>query len=179
MSKIQSINPWTGDLLKEYEPLSPQEINERTESAAKAFDSWKVLPITERADLMKKAGAVLRKNRETYAMLITSEMGKLIRESRAEIEKCAAACDYYAENAETFLSEESVELPEGKKARILYQPLGVILAVMPWNFPFWQVFRFAAPTLMAGNTAVLKHASNVPQCSLAIASVFEVYFKVY
>lgn len=173
MSKIQSINPWTGELLKEYEPLSPQEINRRTESAAKAFDSWKVLPITERADLMKKAGAVLRKNRETYARLITSEMGKLIRESRAEIEKCAAACDYYAENAEIFLSAESVELPEGKKAKILYQPLGVILAVMPWNFPFWQVFRFAAPTLMAGNTTILKHASNVPQCSLAIASVFE------
>ena len=121
---------------------------------------------------MKKAGEVLRKNKDQYARLITAEMGKVIRESRAEIEKCALACDFYAENSESFLSPEEILLPDGKRAKILYQPLGAILAVMPWNFPFWQVFRFAAPTLMAGNVGILKHASNVPQCALAIESVF-------
>jgi succinate-semialdehyde dehydrogenase/glutarate-semialdehyde dehydrogenase len=172
MSKIKSINPWTGTVIEEFSQTTPEEINTKTADAAKAFDSWKRIPISERAALMAKAGAVLRKNKEEYARLITMEMGKVIRESRAEIEKCATVCDYYAENAEKFLAAENVELPEGKKAKILYQPLGVILAVMPWNFPFWQVFRFAAPTLMAGNTAILKHASNVPQCALAIESVF-------
>jgi succinate-semialdehyde dehydrogenase/glutarate-semialdehyde dehydrogenase len=172
MSKIKSINPWTGKVIEEFSQTTLEEINTKTADAAKAFDGWKRIPISEKAALMAKAGAVLRKNKEEYARLITMEMGKVIRESRAEIEKCATVCDYYAENAEKFLSSENVELPEGKKAKILYQPLGVILAVMPWNFPFWQVFRFAAPTLMAGNTAILKHASNVPQCALAIESVF-------
>src|SRR5690606_19565511 len=172
MSKIQSINPWTGKVVGEFSQLTEEEITARTSDAASAFQSWRCIPISERAVLMKKAGEVLRKNKEEYARLITLEMGKIIRESRAEIEKCASVCDYYAAHAEQFLSPESVELPEGKRAKILYQPLGVILAVMPWNFPFWQVFRFAAPTLMAGNTAILKHASNVPQCALAIESVF-------
>jgi len=172
MSKIQSINPWTGKVVGEFSQLTEEEITARTSDAASAFQSWRCIPISERAFLMKKAGEVLRKNKEEYARLITLEMGKIIRESRAEIEKCASVCDYYAAHAEQFLSPESVELPEGKRAKILYQPLGVILAVMPWNFPFWQVFRFAAPTLMAGNTAILKHASNVPQCALAIESVF-------
>jgi len=172
MSKIQSINPWTGKVVKEYNPLTEEEITAKTQQAAKAFESWKTAPISERAALMKKAGEVLRKNKEEYARLITVEMGKIIRESRAEIEKCASVCDYYAENAAQFLSPEEINLPDGKKAKVLQQPLGVVLAVMPWNFPFWQVFRFAAPTLMAGNTGILKHASNVPQCSLAIESVF-------
>jgi succinate-semialdehyde dehydrogenase/glutarate-semialdehyde dehydrogenase len=172
MSKIQSINPWTGEVVEEFSQLTAEETTAKTADAAKAFESWKSIPIAERAELMRSAGEVLRKRKEEYSRLISIEMGKVIRESRAEIEKCAAVCDYYAENAETFLSAESVVLPEGKKAKILYQPLGVILAVMPWNFPFWQVFRFAAPTLMAGNTAILKHASNVPQCALAIESVF-------
>lgn len=172
MSKIQSINPWTGKVVKEYSPLTQEEITTKTELAAKAFESWKAMPISERGALMKKAGEVLRKNKEHYALLITVEMGKIIRESRAEIEKCALVCDYYADNAEQFLSPEEINLPDDKKAKVLHQPLGVILAVMPWNFPFWQVFRFAAPTLMAGNTGILKHASNVPQCSLAIESVF-------
>jgi len=172
MSKIQSINPWTGKVVKEYSPLTQEEITTKTQQAANAFESWKTTPVSERAALMKKAGEVLRKNKEHYARLITVEMGKIIRESRAEIEKCASVCDYYAENAEQFLSPEEINLRDGKKAKVLHQPLGVVLAVMPWNFPFWQVFRFAAPTLMAGNTGVLKHASNVPQCSLAIESVF-------
>ena len=172
MSKIQSINPWTGKVVKEYNPLTEEEIRTKTQLAAKAFESWKTVAISERAALMKKASEILRKNKDEYALLITVEMGKIIRESRAEIEKCATVCDYYAAKAEEFLSPEQINLPDGKKAKVLHQPLGVILAVMPWNFPFWQVFRFAAPTLMAGNTGILKHASNVPQCSLAIESVF-------
>lgn len=172
MSKIQSTNPWTGKVVKEYNSLTQEEITAKTTQASKAFESWKTTPITERAALMKKAGKVLRKNKEEYARLITVEMGKIIRESRAEIEKCASVCDYYAANAGQFLSPEEINLTDGKKAKVLHQPLGVILAVMPWNFPFWQVFRFAAPTLMAGNTAILKHASNVPQCALAIESIF-------
>lgn len=172
MSKIQSINPWTGEIVREFTPLTPEEMEIKTELAAKAFESWKSIPITEKSVLMKKAGEILRQNKEDYARLISLEMGKIIRESRAEIEKCATACDFYSENASNFLSPEKISLPEGKKAKILHQPLGVILAVMPWNFPFWQVFRFAAPTLMAGNVGILKHASNVPQCALAIESVF-------
>jgi succinate-semialdehyde dehydrogenase/glutarate-semialdehyde dehydrogenase len=172
MSKIQSINPWTGEVLKVYDPLSPEEIAAKIASADHVFQTWKALPITERATLIKKAGEILRKNKDHYARLITAEMGKVIRESRAEIEKCALVCDYYAENGERFLSPEKISLPDGEKAKILYQPLGAILAVMPWNFPFWQVFRFAAPTLIAGNVGILKNASNVPQCALAIESVF-------
>ncbi|MBN7812226.1 NAD-dependent succinate-semialdehyde dehydrogenase [Algoriphagus sp. H41] len=172
MSKIKSLNPWTSELLGEYELLTEEQIDQKTAAAAQAFESWKSVPIAEKAALMRKAGEVLRKNQERYARLITTEMGKVIRESRAEIEKCAWACEYYADHAGSFLAPEDLALPDGKKAKLLHQPLGTILAVMPWNFPFWQVFRFAAPTLMAGNTGVLKHASNVPQCALAIESVF-------
>lgn len=172
MSIIQSINPWNGEVLKELPPLSPKEMELKLVRSAEVFLSWKTTSIAQRASLMKKAGEILRKNKEDYARLISLEMGKIIRESRAEIEKCAWACDFYAENAAEFLAPESIELPEGKKAKVIHQPLGAILAVMPWNFPFWQVFRFAAPTLMAGNVGILKHASNVPQCALAIESVF-------
>jgi succinate-semialdehyde dehydrogenase/glutarate-semialdehyde dehydrogenase len=172
MSKIQSKNPWNGEILKEFVPLSPKEIELKLSLSAEVFLPWKTTSIADRASLMKKAGEILRKNKEEYARLISLEMGKVIRESRAEIEKCAWACDYYAENAADFLAPESIDLPEGKKAKVIHQPLGTILAVMPWNFPFWQVFRFAAPTLMAGNVGILKHASNVPQCALAIESIF-------
>jgi succinate-semialdehyde dehydrogenase / glutarate-semialdehyde dehydrogenase len=172
MSKIQSINPWTGEVVKELAPLSPREMEIRLVQAENGFQFWKNIPIEEKARLMKKAGETLRKNKEEYARLISLEMGKVIRESRIEIEKCAWACDYYGENAEAFLKSEIIHLTDHKKAKVIHQPLGTILAVMPWNFPFWQVFRFAAPTLMAGNTGILKHASNVPQCALAIESVF-------
>ncbi len=172
MKKIQSINPWNGELLKEFVPMSPREMAIKTEVAANSFHFWKEKSISERSTLMKKAGEVLLKNKEAYARLITLEMGKVIRESRAEVEKCAWACDFYADHAEQFLSEEQIFLPDEKRAKVIHQPLGIILAVMPWNFPFWQVFRFAAPTLMAGNVGVLKHASNVPQCAMAIESVF-------
>jgi succinate-semialdehyde dehydrogenase/glutarate-semialdehyde dehydrogenase len=172
MSKIQSINPWTGKINEQFSLLSPKETKSKTKLSIKAYQAWKNVSIAERSKLMKKAGEILRKNKEEYARLITQEMGKIIRESRAEIEKCAWACDFYAEKAEEFLSPEKISLPDGKKAKIIHQPLGAILAVMPWNFPFWQVFRFAAPTLMAGNVGILKHASNVPQCALAIESIF-------
>ena len=173
MKTIQSINPYNGEILKEYSPFSQKEITTHAQNAQKAFEEWKNTSFSSRGSLLKKAGAELRKNLDHYARLISLEMGKVIQESRSEIEKCAWVCDFYAENGEEFLREENIELPDGKKANVVHQPLGVILAVMPWNFPFWQVFRFAAPTLMAGNTALLKHASNVPQCSLAIEEVFK------
>ncbi|WP_035468547.1 NAD-dependent succinate-semialdehyde dehydrogenase [Algoriphagus mannitolivorans] len=173
MKVIQSINPYSGEILKEYPLFSEKEIETHSEKAQKAFEDWKNTPLKERSSLLKKAGAELRDNMEHYARLISLEMGKVIQESRAEIEKCAWVCDFYAENGEDFLQEVKIDLPDGKKAKVVHQPLGVILAVMPWNFPFWQVFRFAAPTLMAGNTALLKHASNVPQCALAIEEVFK------
>ena len=135
------------------------------------FASWRRVPIAERARLMKAAAAALRRRQDEFAALMTAEMGKTLAEGRAEIEKCAFNCDHFADRAEAYLARRPVDLG-GPKAYVTFNPLGVILAVMPWNFPFWQVFRFAAPTLMAGNTAVLKHASNVPGCALAIEGVF-------
>ncbi|GMQ30990.1 NAD-dependent succinate-semialdehyde dehydrogenase [Algoriphagus confluentis] len=173
MKLIKSINPFTDQILKEFVPVSLEEAKSHLVQAHQAFQEWKETPLEKRASLMKKAGEQLRGKKEHYARLISLEMGKVIRESRAEIDKCAWVCDYYADFAADFLQDEPVALPDGKKAKVIHQPLGVILAVMPWNFPFWQVFRFAAPTLMAGNAGVLKHASNVPQCALAIQEVFE------
>lgn len=173
MKLIQSINPFSGEILQEYQPHSETAIQSALDLSREAFSSWKKSAPKDRAKLLKKAGEILRENKGHYASLISLEMGKVLKESISEVEKCAWVCDFYAEKGEEFLQEELIDLPEHKKAKILFQPLGTILAVMPWNFPFWQVFRFAAPTLMAGNTALLKHASNVPQCSLAIAEVFE------
>lgn len=172
MSGIRSRNPWTGELIREFTPLSPSEIESRVHLASEAFRLWKNIPIADKARLIKNAGHILRMKKEEFAQLITLEMGKVIRESRAEVEKCILACDFYAAHAEQFLEEDPILLPDGKKAKVIYQPLGTILAIMPWNFPFWQVFRFAVPTLLAGNTGILKHASNVPQCALAIESIF-------
>jgi len=136
-----------------------------------ALDDWRRTSFAERAGLMKAAASTLRRRQGEFAELMTAEMGKLLKDGLAEIEKCAFNCDFFADNAEAFLGREPVDLG-GPKAFVTYNPIGVVLAVMPWNFPFWQVFRFAAPALMAGNTAVLKHASNVPGCALAIESVF-------
>ena len=172
MTLIKSINPYTGEILSEFHSLSEKEIEEKLSAASVAFSNWKDTDFTKRAELMEKAAKVLKDRREKYAKIISQEMGKVIKESLAEVDKCALVCEYYAENGAKFLEEEPISLPEGKKAKVIHQPLGTILAVMPWNFPFWQVFRFAAPTLMAGNVGVLKHASNVPQCSLAIEEVF-------
>lgn len=172
MSTIKSINPWSNELLQEFSPNSPQELEEKLSNAQQTFEYWKSVPLDQKASLMHTAARILQENKEEYARIISLEMGKVIKESRAEVEKCAWVCDFYAEKAAEFLAPEKLDLPDGKKAKVIYQPLGAILAVMPWNFPFWQVFRFAAPTLMAGNVGLLKHASNVPQCALAIESVF-------
>lgn len=167
----QSINPYSGEILGEFEELTDQELTRKLKNSASAFKGWKEVPIRRRAELMANAAAVLRNNKRKYAVTITREMGKVIAQSQAEIEKCASVCDYYANHAEKFLQDEPLRGVEGE-AYIAYDPLGPVLAIMPWNFPFWQVFRFAAPNLMAGNTGLLKHASNVPQCSIAIEEVF-------
>ncbi len=172
MTKIKSINPFSGEILQEFNLLTASELEAKLVSGSDAFSSWKNTELQHRAQLMKNAANQLRVNREKYARIISLEMGKVIKESRAEIDKCAWVCDFYAEKAAEFLKEEPIELPDQKRAKLIHQPLGIILAVMPWNFPFWQVFRFAAPTLMAGNTSLLKHASNVPQCALAIEEIF-------
>jgi succinate-semialdehyde dehydrogenase/glutarate-semialdehyde dehydrogenase len=172
MAKIKSINPYTGKLNQEFEELTASELEIKLASSSEAFELWKETSFEYRAVLFKKVAEEIRQNREQYAYLISTEMGKVIKESRAELDKCALVCDYYAEQAEGFLAEEIIPLPPPQRAKLIHQPLGIILAVMPWNFPFWQVFRFAAPTLMAGNTGLLKHASNVPQCALAIEEIF-------
>jgi acyl-CoA reductase-like NAD-dependent aldehyde dehydrogenase len=168
---IHSINPATEELLASFEPCSKKAVDSKLHAAQAAASDWKSTSIPQRADLMKAAAGHLRQNKTKYAAIMTAEMGKPIVESEAEVEKCALNCDYYAENAEQFLSNEQ-RTSSASKSYIQYTPLGIILAVMPWNYPFWQVFRFAAPALMAGNGALLKHASNVPQCALAIEEVF-------
>lgn len=173
MSEIKSINPYTGELLERYTSITESEIQEKLELANSSYQEWKITFFENRSALMAEAGKQLLKEKQKYAKIISLEMGKVIKESIAEIEKCAWVCDYYSKKASQFLQDEPIELPDGKKAKLSHEPIGTILAVMPWNFPFWQVFRFAAPTLMAGNTGLLKHASNVPQCSLAIEEVFE------
>jgi|WetSurSiteA1Bulk_404760.scaffolds.fasta_scaffold02392_4 acyl-CoA reductase-like NAD-dependent aldehyde dehydrogenase len=171
ISRIYSINPATEETLNSYKPHSGEDIEGKLRAALQAFSSWRLTSFPERTGLMKKAAGYLRQNKPKFAGIMTAEMGKPIVESEAEIEKCAMNCDYYAENAERFLRDEP-RSSGATESYIQYTPLGVILAVMPWNYPFWQVFRFAAPALMAGNTAILKHASNVPQCALAIEEVF-------
>jgi succinate-semialdehyde dehydrogenase/glutarate-semialdehyde dehydrogenase len=168
---MQSINPATEEVLKSFEPHSKEQIEETLQTAAATFRRWRKTSFGERAALMRGAAANLRQHAARLAAVITAEMGKPIVEAEAEIEKCALNCDYYAENAARFLEDDD-RPSNASRSCIQYAPLGVILAIMPWNFPFWQVFRFAAPALMAGNTGILKHASNVPQCALAIEEVF-------
>jgi succinate-semialdehyde dehydrogenase/glutarate-semialdehyde dehydrogenase len=168
---FQTVDPATGQPGAAYPGHSPEEALQIARAAHAAFEGWKRTSFAERARLMRAAAQELRRRSDALCALMTAEMGKTLTEGRAEIEKCAVNCDYYAEHAETFLADEAVDMG-GPKAKIVYRPLGTVLAVMPWNFPFWQVFRFAAPTLMAGNTAVLKHASNVPGCALAIEAIF-------
>jgi len=168
---MQSINPANGEKLKEFPTWDEATLERALAATAAATPGWQATTFAERAKILRAAAAELRANNDRYARLITLEMGKLLREAKAEIEKCALGCDFYAENAEEFLSDESIAT-DATKSYVAYQPLGTVLAIMPWNFPFWQVFRFAATALMAGNTAVLKHASNVPQCALAIEEIF-------
>lgn len=169
---MQSINPATGEKIQDYTEISTQDAFSLIENAHTAFQSWRTESFETRARLMNNAAGVLRDKKETFAQLMTAEMGKPVKEARAEIDKCAWVCEYYAENAQKFLSDEQIKT-DADESFITYQPIGVVLAVMPWNFPFWQVFRFAAPALMSGNTAVLKHASNVLGCALAIEQIFK------
>ena len=167
----QSINPLTGDIIREFEEHSDQQVQEVLTRAEDTYECWKDFTIQERATRTLAAARQLRQHKDRYAQLMTDEMGKLTREAIAEVEKCALACEYYAEHAEAFLADESLAVDEGE-AYLAYEPIGTVLAVMPWNYPFWQVIRFAIPTLLAGNVGLLKHASNVPQCALALEEVF-------
>ncbi len=169
--KIQSINPYTEEVMKEFDLLTSDEIDGEISRSRGAFSTWRDLSISERADYIRRLGDHLREEKRRYAEIMTREMGKPIRESVSEIEKCAWLCDYYAENGGKLLEPEEVRT-EAKKSYILFQPLGIVLAVMPWNFPFWQAFRFGIPALTAGNVVALKHASNVPMCALAIEGAF-------
>lgn len=169
---MRAVNPTTGETLKTYEEMGAAEVRNAVAQAHAAFLDWRRTSFAERARLMKRAAQILREKAAEYAVLMTQEMGKPLKDGKAEAEKCAWACDYYADNAETFLQEEVIQT-DASKSFVTCQPIGVVLAVMPWNFPFWQVFRFAAPALMAGNAGVLKHASNVPGCALAIEAVFQ------
>jgi succinate-semialdehyde dehydrogenase/glutarate-semialdehyde dehydrogenase len=168
---IATINPATGETLREFTPLTPVEIERKLALAWSAFKRWRRTPLAERAAAVGRAAEVLDARREDYARLITLEMGRPIQPARDEIAKCALACRYYAEHAPSMLRDVEIDVAPNR-ARTELQPLGPVLAVMPWNFLFWQVFRFAAPGLAAGNAGLLKHASNVPQCSLAIEDVF-------
>ncbi len=168
---IQSINPTTEEVLQVFEPHSSQQVGAALKKASGAFSAWHRTSFAHRSNLMLKAAACLRRHKSHLAGTITAEMGKPIVESEAEVEKCAWNCEYFAEKAEDFLKDERCA-SSASDSYVQYTPLGTILAVMPWNFPFWQVFRFAAPALMAGNTAILKHASNVPRCALAIEEIF-------
>ncbi|QYJ16163.1 Succinate-semialdehyde dehydrogenase [NADP(+)] 1 [Rubrobacter xylanophilus DSM 9941] len=168
---IATVNPATGEELRRFEPLSRDEVDEKIERADEAFRGWREVSVEERCRLVGRAAEVLEERAGEFGRLITTEMGKPLAAAVAEVRKCARGCRYYAENAGRFLADEEIEL-EGARTFVRYQPLGPVLAVMPWNFPFWQVFRFAAPALSAGNVGLLKHASNVPQCALAIEEVF-------
>ena len=169
--RMASVNPATGETLRTFEALTERQVGERMARAVETFRTWCRAPVDERARLMRRAAETLEAKRDQYARLMTLEMGKPIGAAVDEVVKCARGCRYYAEHAAAMLADEPVDASP-MRSFVRYQPLGVVLGVMPWNFPFWQVFRFAAPTVMAGNVAVLKHASNVPQCALAIEDVF-------
>ena len=167
---IATINPATGEEVKTFDPLGDEEIDRKLGLAAETFREYRKTSFEERSRMLTRAAEILDDEAEELGRLMTGEMGKTLAAATAEAHKCARGCRYYAENAERMLADEEVEL-EGARAFVRYQPIGPVLAVMPWNFPFWQVFRFAAPALMAGNVGLLKHASNVPQCALAIEDV--------
>ncbi len=168
---IQTIQPATGEVLETFEPYSAAQIHEILDEARNAFTRWRETTFAERGAVLHSVAAHLREHKAELATIATEEMGKPIVEAEAEVEKCAWNCDFYADNAEKFLADEHIT-SNATESYVSFQPLGVILALMPWNFPYWQVFRFAAPALMAGNTAVLKHASNVSRCALKIEQIF-------
>ncbi len=167
---IATINPATGEVVKQFQALTDAQVDERITKAAKAFQSFRKTSFADRAKWMLKAGEILEAEKTELGRLMTLEMGKTFSSAVAEAAKCATGCQYYAENAEKFIADEVIAT-SAAKSYIHYQPVGIVLAVMPWNFPFWQVFRFIAPGLMAGNVGLLKHASNVPQCALKIEDI--------
>ena len=169
---IATINPSTGETLETFEALTPAQVDAKLQRAADAFERHRRTSLAERAEKMARAGEILEAEKDRLARLMTTEMGKTLAAARAEAEKCAWVCRHYAENAARMLAPQAVDVGGTARGEVHFLPLGAVLAVMPWNFPFWQVFRFAAPGLMAGNVGLLKHASNVPQCALAIEDVF-------
>lgn len=168
---FKSIHPFDQSLVGEFPLIGPAEVHEKLNIASNTFRDWKKTSYAHRSALMLKAAAIIRQNKEEYARTITLEMGKLLSEARAEVEKSATACEFFAQHAEQFLDDQHITT-EARKSIIAFQPVGAVLAIMPWNFPFWQVFRFAAPALMAGNVGLLKHAPNVTTCSLQIEKIF-------
>ena len=171
-NKIETINPATGKVIATYDNISSEEVSQKVKKAKAAFGKWGKLDISERTAYIRSLGRVMRKNKDEYAKLITEEMGKPIRQSIAEIEKCAWVCDYYADHAETFLRDELIPT-EFRKSFVSFEPVGVVAGIMPWNFPFWQVMRYAVPALTAGNVGILKHSS----VSLGSAVKIEEAFK--
>ena len=169
---VQSINPWSGAVQYRYDYQGDDVVEATLARAAEAYPAWAALPLERRGEFVRAAGAALRARRDDIASTMTAEMGKLRREALAEVDKCAAACDYYADHAADYLRDEPIAT-EAVRSYVTYEPIGCVFAVMPWNFPIWQVFRFLAPALMAGNVAVLKHATNVPRCADAIAGVLQ------
>lgn len=167
---ITTVNPATGQQVASFEAHTDAEVDQILTTAAKAQTQWRTVPLEERVTYLTSAAKVLRERQEQYAQMITLEMGKPIAEARSEIEKCALTLDYYAENAETYLAPEAIET-QAEESGVVFEPLGVVLAIMPWNYPFWQFFRFAAPALAAGNGAILKHANNVPQAAIAAEEI--------
>ena len=172
MKKFQSIFPYDQKLVAEYPLMPDEEIDAMLALSENVFYSWRYKSFTQRADVFIRLAKLLKENKDTLATIITNEMGKLTKEAIGEVEKCASGCEYFAEHAEAFLKDEFYETGY-KKSFVAFQPIGAVLAIMPWNFPFWQVIRFAAPALMAGNIALLKHAPNVCGCALAIQNLFE------
>src|ERR687897_1843239 len=168
---IETINPSTGKAIATYNSMSTEEVNQKTKNARIAFENWKKIDISERCTYIRRLGRVMKKNKEDYSRLITEEMGKPIRQSLAEIDKCAWACDYYAEHAEAFLRDEIIPT-EFRKSFVSFEPLGVVACIMPWNFPFWQVMRFAVPALTAGNVGILKHSSVCLGSAIKIEQAF-------
>ncbi|RXK52009.1 NAD-dependent succinate-semialdehyde dehydrogenase [Halorientalis pallida] len=170
---MQTIDPTTEAQIDAFDRHDEGAVEDRLERASRGFETWRERPVTDREALLAGVSDVLEANEAEYAQLMTAEMGKPINQARAEVRKCARVCEYYAENAGTFLQDERVGIEPGAKTFVAYEPLGPVLAVMPWNYPFWQVFRFAAPALAAGNVCLLKHAPNVQGCADAIADIFE------
>jgi succinate-semialdehyde dehydrogenase/glutarate-semialdehyde dehydrogenase len=169
---ISTINPATEELLKTFSEHTDKQIQNIIENTNNTFNEWSRTTFNERKILLLKTSDILKQNSRKYGEILTTEMGKTLTQAIAEVEKCAWVCEYYANNAESILSEEAIKT-DGTESYVRFDPMGIILAVMPWNFPFWQVFRFAAPALMAGNVCLLKHASNVPQCAIAIEEIFK------